>query len=212
MHITVLGATGPTGLAIVEQALARGWHVTALVRSPSKLQIQNSSLRVVAGDVLDPAAIRDCARDAAAILSVLGAPAGFLWKGKTTIYSDAARAIVGALAGDARTRVVFCTSAGVEAHDPSEVFFYRHIAKPLFLQRGYDDMRAAEAILRASSLRFILARPGRLVDGPGGRPLRVSERFRPPGGINLTRADLARFMLDQVESDEWLGRTPTLTE
>lgn len=214
MKIMVLGATGPTGLEILSQALAWGWEVTALVRNPAKLPaaLQRPSLRVVAGDVFEAAAIRACAAGADALLSVIGAPAGFGEKGATTVYSDAAKGIVAALAGDDRIKVIFCTSAGVEAHDPSEVWFYRRIAKPLFLQRGYDDMKAAEAILRASSLRWVLVRPGRLTGGAGGRSIRVSERFRPKGGIGLARADLARFMLAQVESDQWIGRTPTITE
>lgn len=37
MKITVFGATGRTGLHLVDQALARGHAVTVFVRSPAKL-------------------------------------------------------------------------------------------------------------------------------------------------------------------------------
>ena len=37
MKIAVLGATGPSGLQVVEEALERGHEVTALVRNPDKL-------------------------------------------------------------------------------------------------------------------------------------------------------------------------------
>ena len=50
MNLTVLGATGPTGTQLVEQALAAGHHVTALARSPEKLTITNPNLHVVQGD------------------------------------------------------------------------------------------------------------------------------------------------------------------
>ncbi len=55
MNLVVLGATGRTGRLVVEQALAAGHTVTALVRSPEKLTIRNSSLRVVAGSATDAA-------------------------------------------------------------------------------------------------------------------------------------------------------------
>lgn len=212
MKVTVLGATGPTGLEIVSQALAKSWEVTAIVRNPSKLPMTSALLHVVVGNVLDAATIRDDTRDADALVSALGAPGGIGKKGRTTLYSAAARTIVEGLSGRERIKVVFCSSAGVEEHDPSERWFYRYVAKPYFLQHAYDDMKEAESILRSSPLSWVLVRPGRLINGPGGHLIRVNEHFRPPGGMNITRADLAQFMLMQVESDEWIGRTPTLTE
>ena len=54
MNLVVLGASGRTGSLVVEQALAAGHTVTALVRPPEKLTIRNSNLRVVAGKATDP--------------------------------------------------------------------------------------------------------------------------------------------------------------
>jgi uncharacterized protein YbjT (DUF2867 family) len=49
MNLVVLGASGRTGSLVVEQALAAGHTVTALVRSPEKLTTGNPNLRVVTG-------------------------------------------------------------------------------------------------------------------------------------------------------------------
>ena len=38
--LVVFGATGRTGKEIVKQALDKGHHVTAIVRTPEKLNIQ----------------------------------------------------------------------------------------------------------------------------------------------------------------------------
>jgi len=54
VHIFLLGATGRTGRAVVEQAAARGHRVTALVRSPSKLTA-SGSLTTIEGDPRDRA-------------------------------------------------------------------------------------------------------------------------------------------------------------
>lgn len=52
MKIALIGATGFVGSAILKEALERGHEVTAIVRNPEKLQIQNH-LAVVKGDVMD---------------------------------------------------------------------------------------------------------------------------------------------------------------
>src|SRR2546428_13218147 len=73
MNLVVLGATGRTGQLVVEQALAAGHTVTALVRSLEKLTIRNSSLRVVAGSATDAA---DVARALAGADAVGSTPGG----------------------------------------------------------------------------------------------------------------------------------------
>ncbi len=62
MKISVFGATGGTGLAFVDQALAAGHSLRALIRDPAKLQLSesarsNASLETVTGDVFDPKAV-----------------------------------------------------------------------------------------------------------------------------------------------------------
>ena len=46
-NIVILGATGGTGLQLIEQALEEGYHVMAPVRNPKKLEhIQHKNLEV----------------------------------------------------------------------------------------------------------------------------------------------------------------------
>jgi putative NADH-flavin reductase len=59
MKLSVLGAAGATGIPLVEQALAAGHRVTALVRSGQKLTITNPNLHVVEGDATDRAAVSE---------------------------------------------------------------------------------------------------------------------------------------------------------
>ena len=55
MNLSVLGATGHIGSLVVEQALAAGHAVTALVRSPQKLTMTSPNLRVITGTATDAA-------------------------------------------------------------------------------------------------------------------------------------------------------------
>jgi putative NADH-flavin reductase len=52
MKLLVLGATGKTGNELVRQGLKRGIEITALVRSPQKLQTKSDRLTVIEGSPL----------------------------------------------------------------------------------------------------------------------------------------------------------------
>ena len=209
MRVTIFGANGGTGLQLVDQALGRGWEVSAAVRHPDDLPSQ-PGLTVLVGDVLDPAVAEQAIAGSGAVLSALGFRRHLRGPSTTTLYSHSAATITSAMDACGVGRLVFITSAGVEHDDPSELWPYRHIVKPLWLDGGYEDMRRAEEVIRSSHLAWVLVRPGRLVDGPATGRYEVSPRFRPEHANAITRADLAAFMLDQVTSDEWLRGTPTL--
>lgn len=53
MKIALIGATGFVGYAILKEAQSRNHQVTAILRHPEKLNIQNKNLSVVQGDVMD---------------------------------------------------------------------------------------------------------------------------------------------------------------
>lgn len=209
MRIAVFGATGGTGMQLLEQALDRDWTVVATVRHEGDLT-SHGGLEVVVGDPLDPAVAARAIRGCDAVLSVLGFRRHLRGPATTTLYSHSARTFVTAMADVGCRRLIFTTSAGVELDDPGELWPYRHIVKPLWLDGGYQDMRAAEDVVRASDLQWVLVRPGRLTDGPATGRYEVSPRYRPEHANAISRADLADFMLDQVTDDTWVHATPTL--
>ena len=57
MKIAIFGASGMVGQDILNEALARGHQVTAIVRSPSKLTVQHANLTVQAGKAGETAAV-----------------------------------------------------------------------------------------------------------------------------------------------------------
>ncbi len=88
MKLSVLGAAGATGIPLVEQALAAGHTVTALVRSGQELTITGANLHVVEGDATDHAAVSEAMNGGDAVISVLGA--------RGPVITEATRAIVDA--------------------------------------------------------------------------------------------------------------------
>ncbi len=53
MHIAITGATGRTGILVVEKLLNQGHSVRGLYRNPDKIELQHPKLTWVKGDVLD---------------------------------------------------------------------------------------------------------------------------------------------------------------
>jgi len=72
MKIAVFGATGNIGQRIIWEAMAREHQVTAILRDPSRLQQRQPQLRVVAGDVLNPARVAAAVAGQDAIVSAVG--------------------------------------------------------------------------------------------------------------------------------------------
>jgi hypothetical protein len=71
-RVLVIGATGGTGRQLVTQALERGYAVTALVRDPSRLEVDHPQLAVIQGDVLDKDSVEAAMRGQEAVLCALG--------------------------------------------------------------------------------------------------------------------------------------------
>ena len=72
MNLLVLGATGGTGRALVEQALKQGHSVTAFARDPAKIRITHENLRIAKGDVLNYDSVEAATKGQDVVLSALG--------------------------------------------------------------------------------------------------------------------------------------------
>ena len=73
MKIALFGAAGHIGQGILDEALARGYDVVAVVRDASRLPQKNAKLTVVTGDVAKPESWADAVRGADAAVASLSA-------------------------------------------------------------------------------------------------------------------------------------------
>jgi len=112
MKIANIGATGRTGLHVVEQALDRGLDVRTLARTPGKLGEHAARVDVVEGYVLDQSAVSRAVAGVDAVVSCIGrtrATSGDL-------TGPAATVIVAAMHERAVVRLVAMTGAGGARH------------------------------------------------------------------------------------------------
>ena len=70
--------------------------------------------------------------------------------------------------------------------------------------------RAEQFVMDTDDLDWTIVRPPRLTNGKKTGSYRVALRYVPKGGIQISRADLADFMLAQVGQDAYIRQIPTL--
>jgi putative NADH-flavin reductase len=131
MKIDVFGATGATGLEVVNQALAWDMQVNALVRRP--LPVIHQNLTVLSGDLADQNAVNKIVKNSNSVLSALGFVPKLFGQKSTDLYSQSAATLIEAMKAARVHKLIYITSAGVE-NDPNEFWPYKHILKPLLLQ------------------------------------------------------------------------------
>jgi uncharacterized protein YbjT (DUF2867 family) len=175
MKLTIFAATGGVGRHLLDQALAAGHDVTAVVRNARALP---AGVRVVTADlaVASPADLEPAVAGADAVLSGLGPRS----RADAGIASRGTLAIVGAMRATGVRRVVVVSAAPVGTvaspgrphpphHDPGDGPVTRYVAVPLVkavCRPVYDDLALMEDALRDRGLDWTVVRPPRLTDRP----------------------------------------------
>jgi len=204
MKLTIFAATGGIGRQILDQAVAAGHDVTAVVRNPAAVSRQ---FRTIAADLAtaEPAALASAVGGADAVLSALGPRS----KADYGIASAGTRAIVGAMREAGVRRVVAVSAAPVGTvpsprrpsppkHDPGDGFFMRHLLTPLVrtaLRGLYEDLALMEDVLAGSGLDWTVVRPPRLTNGLVTGAYRTASERNLRRGLTVSRADVAHLML-----------------
>ncbi|MGB8353078.1 MAG: SDR family oxidoreductase [Chthoniobacteraceae bacterium] len=203
MKILVLGATGGTGRLIVRDALTKGHSVVALVRSKARADLQGADL--IEGDARDESALMRALDGCDAVISSLGTGMGFR---KVDLLSVATGALVAAMTRKGVRRLVCISALGVGDSHGHGGFVFDRLFQPLLLRHAYKDKEGQEAAIRASSLDWVIVRPGMLTDDPARGSVRAVTDLTGVKGGKIARADVARFAVEQLTTGTWLRRTP----
>jgi putative NADH-flavin reductase len=200
--ITIIGATGNTGLCLVKQALEAGHIVKALVRSPEKLNefSTNENFSVTKGDVTNYNDIKASLEGSTDVLVSLGGRE----KG-STICSTAQPVIDKALNDtnpDMRLVVVTSMACGDSYYDVT--WATRRFAD-LIIAPAIKDKNLQERSVIKDTTNWVIVRPAGLSDGELTGTAQGSPHAAPAAFKTIPRADVADFILKQCLSgqDEW---------
>jgi len=199
VKLLILGATGPTGRELVAQALQAGHEVAALARDPAKI---TAAVEVIRGDATDGAAVAGASRGRDAVLSALGT-------GKSFRGDVVSRAAANLVAANVR-RLLFVSAFGV-GESFSEAAWQQRFFFRTLLRSIYADKAKADDTIRASNAEWTIVRPVMLTNRPRTGAYRIFEHVRPSGFPKVSRADVADFMIRELNERKWIRKTVVIT-
>lgn len=189
-------------------ALEEGHEVTTFTRSPEKLQVEASNLQVVEGDVQDRVNVEAAVAGAEAVISVLGPTENE----PTFAVTKGTQNILRAMEKHGVERLVMSAGAGVRDPEDEPNLINRVINFLLkrFSRWVYEDMVQAVETVRNSEVNWTVVRVPMLTDDqPSGK---VKAGYIGKGvGMRVSRADLARFMLEQVYREAFIHQAPVIS-
>lgn len=214
MKVLLLGATGSTGYEILKRLVQDNHTVKALVRNPAKLnlaeidQTREGQLEVIQGGVFEPEKLKEHFNGCDLVISALGTGTDNSY---TEIYSGGGRNILAAMRTTSIKKLITITAGLIDMSDPStDNFFLNRIIRPNFNKVYYDQTRWETILDDTEDIDWICVRPTYLTNKAFTGKYRVQDRHCPKGGRKISRADLADFIVKQIDSDEYIHLKPVL--
>ena len=207
MNLLIFGASGMTGVELVRQSLAQGHLVTAFVRVPARLKLENANLRIIQGDVRDYPTVDSAVKGHDAVISALGVSKKL---SQDPIVVDGIRKIIKAMETNQVSRFVYLSFIGVTESRNDAGFLIRHLVSRI-VHNEIADHELKEQLIRASRLDWTIVRPPKLTNGAQTHNYRSGEGIRT--GVlfpTMSRANVADFMLRVLRDNAFVRKSPTI--
>ncbi len=209
MKLLIIGGTGGTGKELIKQALEQGHSLTVLARNPGKVKIAHPNLSVIKGNVLDYYKVQEVVPWQDAVLSALGHKRFFI---KTNILSEGTKNLIQAMEKHNVKRLICITSLGISDSRFKLGLYYSLFVIPFIVFFYFLDKTKQEKLIRSSMLDWTIVRPGQLING---KRRGIYKHGANVGNYILTkmisRADVAHFILSQLNDKTYLHKTPGVT-
>jgi uncharacterized protein len=198
MKVAIIGASGFTGSAITQEALARGHQITALVGNPSRVA---SAPQIVVRriDVMDTAALAGAVHDHDAVISAFS---GHAQQDVLGYYLRGIRSIVAATKHAEVPRLLVVGGAGSLMVDGKELVDTPSFP-PQWKATAEGARRALHLLQEERSLNWTMLSPSaHLVPGKRTGVFRLGADellVGPNGQSEISLTDYAKAMIDELE-------------
>lgn len=204
--IALFGATGQTGMEFLKLALAKGYAVKALVRTPSKLTLSHPNLEVVQGDVLNGQDVLRTVRGCSVVVSLFGHVKG----SPEWLQTHGTQRIVEAMQQEKINKIISLSGGGLPYPAQDKPQFADHLIRGIMkvvASKILNDAIEHHKVLEKSGTRWIIVRGPRLTNDKKVGKYRVGWV-----GVNastkISRADLADFILTQLDDERFVHQMP----
>ena len=203
MNILILGANGGTGVHVVEQAVAAGDRVIALVRGTKvNVGLTRDGVDLVHGDATSATDLAKAMAGADVVISTLGGRG-------PSIMSDAVRAVIDGAHHAGMRRVVVMSSFAVERDRLGPM---TKLMSNLTMSKAIADKTASERLLRSSDLEWTIVYATVLTNKPASGTSRIVPDDKK---LSLThkvsRADIAGWLLKAAKDPSFVRQEVTIS-
>ena len=209
MRILVIGASKGIGLETVRYGLERGHDIRALARHAESIPIDHPKLEKLNGDARNAGDVAAALDGVDAVIVALGVPKNVMALAPTTLFSEATRVLLSAMAEAGVGRLLVVTGFGA-GESRSRLSTFERMFFNAILDRAYADKTIQEQMIRESGLDWTIARPGILMSRPPSHDYEVL--VAPESWHNglISRADVAHFLITAAEDGSHIGEAPVL--
>jgi putative NADH-flavin reductase len=204
--IALFGGSGKTGSLFLEKALADGYAIQALVRTPAKISLEDSKLEIIKGDVLNANEVEKAIANTDAVVSLFGhVKSSAQW-----LQTQGTENIVKAMQTHNLKRIISLSGGGLpypEKDEPKLADKMIRLIMKVAVPKVLNDAIKHHKVLQESNLDWTVIRGPRLTDDPETGNYRQGWV-----GVNAStkigRADLADFILKVLKEDSFKHQMP----
>ena len=207
-RVLIIGASRGIGLETTRQALEAGHTVRAFARSAADISISDPKLEKRRGNALRSSDATGAVTSMDAVIQVLGVGLGDLfWP--VHLFSDATRILVAAMQAQGVKGLISVTGFGA-GDSRASINCLQLLPFQFFFGRAYDDKDVQERLIKNSALDWTIARPGVLTNGSRTGRYKVLKEPSQWRNGTISRADVADFLVQQIEDRTYVRQTPVL--
>jgi putative NADH-flavin reductase len=207
-RVVIIGASKGIGLETTRQALAAGHTVRTFARSAGDISISDPKLEKVRGNALRSQDVAAAVERMNAVIQALGVGLGDLFR-PVHLFSDATRILVAAMQAQGVKRLISVTGFGA-GDSRASINCLQLLPFRFFFGRAYDDKDVQERLIKNSALDWTIARPGVLTNGIRTGCYKVLKEPSQWRTGTISRADVADFLVQQIEDRAYVRETPVL--
>lgn len=205
IKIAVIGGTGKSGKYLVNQLLLQGFQIKILLRNPDKFQVNSPLVEIVEGNVANADAIHALLKGCNAVISTLGMGVP---PSEPTIFSQSTTNVLNTMKHWGTKRYIVITGLNVDT--PTDNKSPKTVYATNWMKENFPvstpNKQLESEILSKSELDWTLVRLPLIELSDERKPVSVSAEDCV--GDKVSAADLADFLIKQIDSEQFVRNTP----